>query len=103
MNKKGLTNLFAKSRFECIIHYSISYSTDILVTTGHLSNGEPTASTELIMFDKGNCKHKPKIDSFPILSDFATGSLVNDSIIICGGKSGLKILNECHSLRSRSS
>ena len=101
MNKKGLTNLFTISRFQCIHTLLYIYSTDILVTTGHLSNGEPTASTELIMFDKGNCKHKPKIDSFPILSDFATGSLVNDSIIICGGKSGLKILNECHSLRSR--
>ena len=103
MNKKGLTNLFAISRFECIIHYSISYSTDILVTTGYISDGNPTDSTELIVFDKENCKRLPIINSFPIHSSFATGSLVNDSIIICGGKSGPKICNECHSLRSRSS
>ena len=69
-----------------------------MVTTGN-SDGLLTNSTELIMFDRKHCKNEPKIDPFPMRFDYATGSLVNDSIIICGGADKWnKIHNECYSL-----
>ena len=73
-----------------------------MVTTG-LSNGKKTDSTELIIFDRKHCKHEHKIDSYPLQLESATGSLVNDSIIICGGMNFAKLVfvdvsNECYLL-----
>ena len=68
------------------------------MTTGHNSDGYQTTSEIVDLTVKGGnmCNNWP---DFPIGVRGATGGLIGDTVIICGGSDGSSV-DECYSLTS---
>ena len=86
------------------IHFILSNNSSltvskILVTTGSNRDGTHTASEIIDLTIKGGnkCENWPK---FPISVSEATGGLIENNVLICGGYDG-RYIDECYSLSNK--